>query len=127
MLQPDLVRAFVAEYHATREELRKARYAERAVIERARAKVSRRIGRLTDMMADGVGNYEEMKARLKAALTEREEIDRRLESVEVAPAVALHPGIADAFKRNIKSSQRRWRRPRWRVGRPVRRSVTSSS
>ena len=60
-----------------------------------------RIERLTDMMADGVGNYVEMKKRLLAALAEREEIDRQLEDVEVAPAIALHPNLADAYRRNI--------------------------
>lgn len=68
-----------------------------AKIERARAKVTGRIERLTDMMADGIGDYAEIKVRLSAALTDRAEIDRRLEDAEVAPAVALHPGLAESY------------------------------
>ncbi len=103
LLQPDLVAAFIEEYRLASEASRKAAAASHAKIERNRAKVTGRIERLTDMMADGVGNYVEMKKRLLAALAEREEIDRQLEDVEVAPAIALHPNLADAYRRNIET------------------------
>ena len=103
LLQPDLVAAFIEEYRLASEASRKAVAASRAKIERNRAKVTGRIERLTDMMADGVGNYVEMKKRLLAALAEREEIGRQLEDVEVAPAIALHPNLADAYRRNIET------------------------
>lgn len=62
--------------------------------------VTGRIGRLTNMMPDAVGSYPEMKKRLLAALTEREVIDRRLDDVFVSPAIAPHPNLADAYRRN---------------------------
>ncbi|HEX8486435.1 hypothetical protein [Sphingomonas sp.] len=74
----------------------------RTKVERSRAKVTGRIERLTDMMADGIGDYIEMKGRLQAALAERAEIDRRLEDIEVAPAIALQPNLAEAYRRNVE-------------------------
>lgn len=102
LLQPDLVREFIAEYHRTVEEHRMTLAAERGKVERARAKVTGRIERLTNMMMDGLGNYDEAKKRLVAALQEREALDRQLEEGEVVPAVAMHPGIADAYRRNVE-------------------------
>jgi hypothetical protein len=54
------------------------------------------------MMADGIGDYAEMKARLTAALAERAEIDRRLEDADVAPAVVLHPNLAESYRRKVE-------------------------
>ena len=102
LLQPDLVEAFIEEYRLASEAARTAVSSTRAKIERSREKVTGRIDRLTYMMADGIGNYAEMKARLSAALTERAEIDRRLEDAEVAPSVALHPGLAESYRRNVE-------------------------
>ena len=102
LLQPDLVEAFVEEYRLTTEAARKEIAASQEKVERARAKVTGRIERLTDMMADGIGDYAEMKGRLAAALAERAEIDRRREDAEVAPAVALHPNLAEAYRRNVE-------------------------
>ncbi|WP_066709378.1 recombinase family protein, partial [Sphingomonas adhaesiva] len=102
LLQPDLVEAFVEEYRQASEAARISAGVDRARNERARAKVTGRIERLTTMMMDGVGAYAEMKVRLATALAERAEIDRRLEEAEVTPAVALHPGLAEAYRRNIE-------------------------
>ncbi len=101
LLQPDLVEAFVEEYRRAVEAARKETAGARAKVERSRAKVTDRIERLTDMMADGIGDYGEMKGRLAAALGERAEIDRHLEDAEVAPAIALHPNLAEAYRRNV--------------------------
>ena len=116
LLQPDLVEAFVEEYRLTREADRKTLAAARAKVERSRAKVTGRIERLTDMMADGIGDYAEMKGRLQAALAERTEIDRRLEDVAVAPAIALHPNIAEAYRRNVEKLTDALNRPDTEAG-----------
>jgi site-specific DNA recombinase len=54
------------------------------------------------MMADGVGDYADMKSRLTAALAERTTLDRLMEETGVVPAIALHPNLADAYRRNIE-------------------------
>ena len=102
LLQPDLVEAFVEEYRLASEASRIAAEQGHAKIARARAKVTGRIERLTDMMADGIGDYAEMKSRLAAALAERAAFDRTLEDAEVAPAVALHPNLAQSYRRNVE-------------------------
>ncbi|MFW2851123.1 recombinase family protein [Sphingomonas sp. TX0543] len=102
MLQPDLVAAFIEEYRNASEDARKAAFADRTKVERNRAKLTGRIERLTDMMADGIGDYAEMKSRLAAALSDRAAIERQLEDIEVAPAVSLHPNLADAYRRNVE-------------------------
>ena len=116
LLQPDLVKAFVEEYRQASEASRKAKAAARAKIERSRAKVTGRIERLTDMMADGIGDYAEMKGRLQAALAERAEIDRRLEDIAVAPAIALHPNLAEAYRRNVEKLTEALNRPDMEAG-----------
>ncbi|WP_443027170.1 hypothetical protein [Sphingomonas sp. LB3N6] len=97
LLQPGLVHAFVDEYRRAREQDRAANASETAKLERALVKTNGRIGRLTDMMADGVGDYADMKARLAAALGERTNLERRMEEAEVTPAIALHPNLAEAY------------------------------
>ena len=101
LLQPDLVAAFVEEYRREREAHRTTAAASQAKVAAKRAKVTGRIERLTDMMADGIGDYAEMKARLAAALAERDEMDRVSENAEAEPAVAMHPNLAEAYRHNI--------------------------
>lgn len=57
LLQPDLVAAFVEEYRLTTETAREEKAAGRAKVERAKAKVTARIGCLTDMMTDGICDF----------------------------------------------------------------------
>lgn len=102
LLQPDLVEAFVEEYRLASETARKATAASRAKVERARHKVTGRIERLTDMMADGIGDYAEMKSRLTSALAERAAIDRDMEEADVAPEIAMHPNLAASYRRNVE-------------------------
>lgn len=116
LFQPDLVEAFVEEYRQASEASRKAKAAGRAKVERSRAKVTGRIERLTDMMADGIGDYAEMNGRLQAALAERAEIDRRLEDIAVAPAIALHPNLAEAYRRNVEKLTEALNRPDMEAG-----------
>lgn len=42
-----------------------------------------------------------MNLRLAATLAERTEIDRDAGDVEVVPAVAMHPDLAEAYRRNV--------------------------
>ncbi len=42
-----------------------------------------------------------MRGRLVAALAERDGLDRRLEDAQAAPQVAMHPGIGEAYVRNV--------------------------
>ncbi len=102
MLDPELVEAYLSEYQRAYEERRSGMVKERAKIDQALARVSGRIGRITDLIADGIGDYGEAKGRLVNALKEREAIERQLEDAEVAPAIAQHPGIAEAYRRNVE-------------------------
>ncbi|MBI0475267.1 hypothetical protein D9601_07875 [Sphingomonas sp. MA1305] len=52
-------------------------------------------------MEGGVGDYAEMKARLAAALAERAEIDREAEEGAVVLEAAMHPNLAEAYRRNV--------------------------
>ncbi|MGR6327431.1 hypothetical protein ACU5AX_00010 [Sphingomonas sp. XXL09] len=57
---------------------------------------------LTGMMEGGVGDYAEIKARLAAALAERAEIDREAEEGAVVLEAAMHPNLAEAYRRNVE-------------------------
>ena len=75
-----------------------------------------RFGPMTDMMADGIGNYAEMKGRLQAALAARAEMDGRLEDEEVLPEPALHPGLAEAYRRSVEKLVAALNAPELEVG-----------
>ena len=88
-------------------------------MERAHAKVTGRIERLTDMMADGIGNDAEMKSRLAATPAEHEGINRGLEDVEVTvdrtsprPSGVTLPSWRRCHTRqSCRLARRAWRYP----------------
>ena len=101
LLQPELVEAFIADYRATFEATRTASIATMMQLERSRAKVTGRIERLTDLLADGIGDAAENRKRITTALAERAEIEAKIKDADLVPALALHPNLAEAYRRNV--------------------------
>ena len=103
LLSPDLVKEFVAEYQRSAGAAAAKEATRRNRLTRTRAKVTGQIERLTDMMADGIGIYAEMKKRLATALSDRARIDAEIDAGDAIAPVALHPELAEAYRRNVAS------------------------
>lgn len=102
MLHPDLVSTYVREYHL--EHSRKVRSIEkgRDQIERRLAEASQKVERLVAAIADGGGEFPEIRAALTRVRAERDALADQLRDAEALPVVALHPRIADDYRRQVE-------------------------
>jgi DNA invertase Pin-like site-specific DNA recombinase len=102
MLAPDVVAAFVREYHL--EHARQSRELSRGrdKIERLLAEAGRKRDRLVAAVAEGGSSFPEIKASLTAARDDHERLRRELASMDALPVLAFHPGLADTYRREIE-------------------------
>jgi DNA invertase Pin-like site-specific DNA recombinase len=100
LLAPAAVAAYVRAYHAAWQRLDRERLAERQPLERRRAELTRRIGRVVDAICDGTATAD-AKARALEFEAERDAIDRQLAQAPAEPPIALHPGAADAYAKIV--------------------------
>jgi len=98
-MQPELVKVFIAEFHAEINRQRDGHDQERALKQRELEQVRRKHNGLIDAIADGLRTtglkakleaLEEQKARLEAALLETP-----------PPAPRLHPNLAGVYRRKV--------------------------
>ncbi len=102
MLAPDVVAAYLDEYQ--KEHRRRARQAivERGQLERRQADASRKVARLVAAIADGGGEFSEIRSALADAKAELAAADRALLASEALPQIALHPGLARQYREAIE-------------------------
>jgi DNA invertase Pin-like site-specific DNA recombinase len=98
LLDPDLVAAYVREYH--REHARQAGEVsrERTKLERKIAEANRKIARLVDAIGKA-GDIEEIVSALAGARAERDRCSAELDRIETLPFLVLHPNIAEDYRR----------------------------
>jgi site-specific DNA recombinase len=101
MLDPELVSLFVREYHA--EYARKAADYRRqlAGLERRKGEAVRKIDRLVAAIEAGA-DIEEVKAALTKAREDRNAAKAQIDEIEAFPVVALHPTIAEDYRRQVR-------------------------
>jgi site-specific DNA recombinase len=101
MLDPDLVSAFVTEYH--REHARKSADAtrQRAQLEQRAAAARSKVERLVEALAEGAGEFAEIKDILARHRADRDAAEAELRELESLPIIALHPGIADRYRQEV--------------------------
>ena len=102
LLAPDIVRAHVRKYHElhAREQANARQESER--LTRRLAEAERKIERLVIAIEAGAG-IEEVQAALMKAREDKREAADRLAQVEALPVIALHPHIAEEYRRNVES------------------------
>lgn len=100
LLDPDLVAAYLREYH--RESARRAGDVarERAALERRLNEATRKIARLVEVVATA-GDIEEIVVALRTARQERDRCAAELAHLDAIPVIALHPGLADDYRRQV--------------------------
>ncbi len=103
LLDPDLVSAFVKEYHT--EHARRSKDAQRrdAGLRKKLTEAEGRVARLVEAIATGGGEFTELRAAMTEATRERDAIRQTLSDSETLPVVALHPQLADEYRRMVRN------------------------
>jgi hypothetical protein len=101
MLDPELVRLFVREYHQehARRSAEVAKQTQR--LQKQHADASAKVNRLVEAIANGADEFVEIKAILSTARAERDRFAAAIAENEALPVVALHPGIADSYRKQV--------------------------
>jgi len=102
MLAPDVVEAYLEEYRA--EHTRRAREAaqERTRLERRAADAGKKVANLVAAIAEGAGEFPEIRAALAAAKADAAQAQRQLAALDALPTIALHPGLAQQYRKAIE-------------------------
>ena len=103
MLAPDVVAAYLREYH--REHARQATTlsSSRDRLERKLGEANRKVARLVEAVADGGSAFAEIRELLTAARDDRDRLGRELAGMEALPVLTLHPGLAEQYRRSIEA------------------------
>jgi site-specific DNA recombinase len=102
LLSPDLVATYVREYHRHHTRMMAETTKERATLERRRADAQRKLDRLVAIVAEGGGEFCEIRDALAKARQDRDDADRRLAQLDAPAVIGLHPAIADDYRRQIE-------------------------
>ena len=102
MLAPDVVEAYLEEYRE--EHTRRAREAvrERAQLERRVADADRKVANLVAAIAAGGSEFAEIRTALGTAKAEAAAARQRLAGLDALPTIALHPGLAQQYRKAIE-------------------------
>lgn len=102
MLAPDVVEAYLEEYRA--EHTRRSRDAarERTQLERRAADAERKVANLVTAIAAGGNEFAEIRTALATAKAEAAEARRQLAGLDALPTIALHPGLAQQYRKAIE-------------------------
>lgn len=107
MIAPDVVAAYVREYHREHARQTQDLGRDRARLERRLAEAARKRDRLVEAVAEGGSSFPEIRASLTAARDDHERIRRELASLEALPVLTIHPGLADEYRRRIEQLEER--------------------
>lgn len=102
MLAPDVIAAYLREYHREHARQTAALTSERARMERRHGEASRKVERLVSAIAEGAGEFRDIRDMLAAARNERDRLRRELDSLDALPVLTLHPGLGDQYRRAIE-------------------------
>jgi site-specific DNA recombinase len=102
LLSPEAVSLLVREYHLERERTLRESGKARRGLERRLREAQAAVGRLVAAIADGGGEFAELRDALARKSAERELAERELAELEAPGTIALHPHIADAYRARIE-------------------------
>ena len=99
LLDPELVAAYVEEYRRTWAELAAGARKDRRQLERRRADAEARIERYVRALGDGKLDVDTVAVAVNEAKAERDRAEAELREIDAEKVVALHPGLADRYRR----------------------------
>ncbi len=102
MLAPDVVEAYLEEYR--QEHSRRARESarERGQLERRMKEADLKVANLVAAIAAGGNEFVEIRTALAATKADAAEARRQLAAIDALPAIALHPGLAQQYRKAIE-------------------------
>lgn len=103
MLAPDVIAAYLREYHREHARRTSEGSRDRDRLERQRAEADRKVQRLVAAIADGGSDFAEIRHMLATARDERDSLAQQLAALEALPVIALHPGLAEQYRRSIEA------------------------
>jgi site-specific DNA recombinase len=101
MLDPELVAAFVKEWHEARASRTRQAARQRQLLERRLAAAAAKADRLLRAVTEGGDEFAEIREALLAVRAERERIEGELADLDASPVIALHPGIVADYRRQF--------------------------
>ncbi|ATI54478.1 recombinase family protein [Sphingomonas melonis] len=101
LLHPDLVASYVRAWHVENARRAQVTTRERAAIERRHDEAARRVDRLIEAVACGADDFREIRDVLAKARAERDALASQLADLDALPVIALHPGLADDYRRQV--------------------------
>ena len=101
MLDPQLVEIYVKEYHETHARQSAEMRRERLRVERRHAEAIGKVERLVTAIADGAGQFVEIRDILAKARSDRDRLADELANMDALPVVALHPTVARDYRAAI--------------------------
>lgn len=102
MLAPDVVEAYLEEYRAEHSRRTRAAAKERGQLERRLVEAERKVANLVAAIAAGGNEFAEIRAALANAKAEAAAARRQLADLSALPALALHPGLAQQYRKAIE-------------------------
>jgi site-specific DNA recombinase len=101
LLDPEIVRTFVLEYHREAQERASRDARDCRKLEQRQAKARRDVERLLRAVTDGGSEFAEIRNALAGARAQLASIEAELADNAAGSVIALHPGIAEEYRRNI--------------------------
>jgi DNA invertase Pin-like site-specific DNA recombinase len=98
LLNPDAIGLFVERYNLGIRKRQAEATANRAPLERKIADLRARISRLVDAIADGAGEFQEVKDRLRIARADLADAEHHLKFLDEAAPIALPADLADRYR-----------------------------
>lgn len=102
LLSPDAVSLLVKEFHAQRSDTLRRQARNRRSAESRMATSTAAIERLVSAIADGAGDFAEVREALAAKRAERDSARAELAELQAGDVIALHPQIAAAYRARIE-------------------------
>lgn len=112
MLAPDVIAAYVREYHRdfARQEAKLS--GDRQKLERQLAEATRKADRLLKAFAEGGSEFAEIRDMLSAARSDKDRLTQELASLEALPTVlAIHPRLEEQYRRQVEQLEEALSRP----------------
>jgi site-specific DNA recombinase len=101
MLDPQLVKTFVDEYHAEYARRSALRERQNSQIEKKLADANAKIANLVKAIAEGGGEFAEFKDALCLAREQRDRMQFELDEMQAGTVITLHPRIAETYHREV--------------------------
>ncbi|MFW2829912.1 recombinase family protein [Sphingomonas sp. ID0503] len=101
MLDPEIVSAYVREFHRDMARRTAQLQKERAGLEKRLAEATAKVNRLVEAIATGADEFVEIREILATARAERTAATEELAAIEAMPVITLHPKIAADYRQQV--------------------------